>query len=167
MSISVSPLEEAVALHKQGALNEAAQVYQGILTQDPHQADALHLLGVIAHQQGDSARAVELINRAMGLRPSTAAFHANLAEAYRALRQLNRAVGCCRTALRLDPNQAEAANHLGLALLELGQPEAARDAFQTALRLNFPSSPWRAITWPTPGGFWATRTGPSVIFARR
>jgi tetratricopeptide (TPR) repeat protein len=133
--MSLSALDTAIALHRRGALDDAARAYRVVLAEDPHQADALHLLGVIAHQQGDSARAAELIQRAVGLRPSVAAFHANLAEAYRALGQLDRAAGCCRTALRLNPEQAEAANHLGLVLLQQGKTEAARDAFQTALRL--------------------------------
>ena len=43
------------------------------------------------------------------------AFHANLAEAYRCLGQLDRAVGCCR-ALGLRPDYPEALCNLGLAL---------------------------------------------------
>ena len=35
-------------------------------------------------------RAVEMISRAVAIRPNVAAFHANLAEAYRALGQLDR-----------------------------------------------------------------------------
>src|SRR5262249_43191959 len=107
--MSPSPLDTALALHQRGALDDAARAYQGVLAEDPDQADALHLLGLIAHQRGDSPRAVELIGRAVALRPGVAAYHANLAEAYRALGQLDRAAGCCRTALRLNPNQAEAA----------------------------------------------------------
>jgi tetratricopeptide (TPR) repeat protein len=132
----LSPLETALALHQRGALDDAARAYQGVLADEPEQADALHLLGLVAHQRGDSARAVGLIHRAVALRPGAAAYHANLAEAYRALGQLERAAGCCRTALRLDPRQAEAANTLGLVLLQQGQTQSAVGAFETALDLN-------------------------------
>ena len=63
-------LDAGLALHMRGALEEAARVYQHILAETPQHADALHLLGVIAHQRGDSVRAVKLIHQAISLRPS-------------------------------------------------------------------------------------------------
>ena len=83
---------------------------------------------MLRHQQGDHARAVELIGRAVALRPNVPAFHANLAEAYRALGQFERAVGCCRMALRLWPNYPEAHCNLGLALQGLGRHAEAVEA---------------------------------------
>jgi tetratricopeptide (TPR) repeat protein len=129
-------LNAALGYHQRGQLEQAARAYQAILTADPEQADAWHLLGVVAHQQGDHARAVEHITRAIALQPGEAAFHSNLAEAYRALGQLERAVGCCRVALRLQPDYPEAANHLGLALLAQGKTEAAVVQFREAVRLR-------------------------------
>ena len=49
-------------------------------------------------------KAIELISRAVALRPGAFAFHANLAEAYRVQGQFDRAIGCCRMALSLRPN---------------------------------------------------------------
>src|SRR4051812_34831864 len=118
-------LSTALGYHQRGLLEPAARIYQVLLDRDPTHADALHLLGVVALQQGHLPRAVELVSRAIALNPGVAAFHGNLAEAYRALGQLEQAVGCCRMALRLQPNFPEAANNLGLALLALGQTEAA------------------------------------------
>jgi tetratricopeptide (TPR) repeat protein len=129
-------LNTAIGYHQQGLLDQATRVYQRVLAQEPDQPDALHLLGVAAHQQGDHRRAIELIGRAVALRPSVAVFHANMAEAYRALRQYDRAVGCCRTALRLQPGYAEAANHYGLAVLDQGKVEEAVAQFQNAVRLK-------------------------------
>jgi hypothetical protein len=40
-----SSLGEAVALHQQGRLAEASDVYRAVLRRDPVQADAHHLLG--------------------------------------------------------------------------------------------------------------------------
>ena len=73
----------AMELHQTGQIGPAARLYQQILAQDEENADALHLLGVLRHQQGDHAQAVTLIGRAVAMRPNIAAFHANLAEAYR------------------------------------------------------------------------------------
>lgn len=126
----------ALQHHQSGRLEQAARIYQLILTQQPEHADALHLLGVVALQQGNAPRAVELICQAVAVNPSAAAFHANLGEAYRALGQLDRAAGCCQIALRLQPNYPEAANNLGLALLAQGKTEAAAAQFREALRLR-------------------------------
>ena len=76
---------EAFGRHQAGELAAAARGYQGILAREPNNADAAHLLGVILHQPGQSARAVELINRDVALRPSVPAFHANLESVSRRL----------------------------------------------------------------------------------
>ena len=89
-------LTTAIEMHRTGQLGPAAQWYQKALVGEEENADALHLLGVLHHQQGDHARAVELIGRAVALRPNAFAFHANLAEAYRAQGKFDRAIGCCR-----------------------------------------------------------------------
>jgi tetratricopeptide (TPR) repeat protein len=136
-------LNNAIACHQQGNLDQASRLYQAVLAGDPANADALHLLGVAALQRGDSARAIDLIGRAIARNPGVLAFHSNLAEAYRAAGQLDRASGCCRTALRLDPSCAEAANNLGLILLARGETAAAIVQFQSALRAR----PTAAMTW--------------------
>jgi tetratricopeptide (TPR) repeat protein len=129
-------LHQAVRHHQHGRLAEAARLYQVILAVQPGHPEALHLLGVVAHQQGDHARASDLIVRAIGGNPNDAMYHANLAEAYRALGQFDRAVASCRAALRLRPNYAEAANNLGLALLGQGRTDEAIARFGEALQLK-------------------------------
>ncbi len=127
-------LTAAIEMHQTGQWAAADSLYRQVLAREEQNVDALHLLGVLHHQQGGHAKAVELIGKAIALRPNVAAFHANLAEAYRALGQLDRAVGCCRTALRLLPDFPEAAIHLGLALRDQGKTEAAVEQFEAALR---------------------------------
>jgi tetratricopeptide (TPR) repeat protein len=126
----------AFSHHERGALEPAARLYQRVLDADPGHADALHLLGVLRHQQGDHAQAIEHIRRAVALRPSVPAFHANLAEAYRARGQFDRAAGSCRVALRLRPDYPEAFGNLGLALQGLGRLDEAVEQFRRALRLR-------------------------------
>jgi tetratricopeptide (TPR) repeat protein len=131
----------AIAMHQTGRLGPAARLYEKVLARGEN-ADALHLLGVLSHQQGQPTRAVELIARALALRPNAPAFHANLAEAYRAQGELERAAGCCRAALRLWPDYPEALCNLGLALQGLGQRPAAAGHFRRALQLrpDFPAA---------------------------
>ena len=51
-------------------LAEAEKVYVTILNERPNHFDALHLLGVLRHQQGNSAEAVRLIKAGAGARRS-------------------------------------------------------------------------------------------------
>ena len=56
---------DAVSSHNAGLLTEAAQGYQRVLQDDPMNADALHLLGVLLGQSGDTKAGVSLINQAV------------------------------------------------------------------------------------------------------
>jgi len=126
----------AFQLQKAGRFADAARAYHGLLERQPDNADALHLFGVLHHQSGYFARAVELIGKAVALRPGAAAFHANLAEAYRALGQYQQAIDCCQTALRLRPDYPEAANNLGLAFHDTDRFAEAVAQFNAALTLR-------------------------------
>ena len=53
-------LTRALEQHQRGFLDQAAQLYRRALVARPDDADALHLLGVVAHQQGDHGRALAL-----------------------------------------------------------------------------------------------------------
>ncbi len=78
-------LATAVHHHQAGRLQAAEEIYRRILAVEPNQADAIHLLGVIAGQAGHHEMAVEYIGRAIALRRTEAPFHNNLGEAYRGL----------------------------------------------------------------------------------
>ena len=64
-------LSTAISMHRSGQLGPASQLYQKILAREQENAEALHLLGVLNHQQGQHARAIELIGRAVALRPNS------------------------------------------------------------------------------------------------
>jgi tetratricopeptide (TPR) repeat protein len=129
-------LSEAVRHHEQGRLDQAAQLYRQVLAHNPNQPDALHLLGVVALQQGNARKAIERISQAIVLNPTAAPYFCNLAEACRLAGQFDRAIASCRIALRLQADYAEAHNNLGMALLSQGNAEEAAEQFRAALRLR-------------------------------
>jgi tetratricopeptide (TPR) repeat protein len=124
----------ALSCHQQGLLEDAARLYRQVLASNPAHADALLLLGLVAMQQGNPKRGVELISRAVVLRPQIALYYANLGEAYRMLGDQEQAAESFRRALALNPHLAPVANNLGLCLEALGQTEGAVAAFRAALR---------------------------------
>jgi Flp pilus assembly protein TadD len=121
------PLRIAFEHHRQGRLDEAALPCERVLPEQPGHIEALHPPGVVANRQGDHGRAVALIGRAVAGNPDNPVYHANLAEAYRMLGRLDEARACCRSALRLRPDFAEAANSLGLVFLAQNQTQAAAE----------------------------------------
>ncbi len=129
-------LAAAVALHQEGRLDQAEALYREILSTHPQHADALHLSGLIAHQRGDHATALENVERAIETAPAVAVYHANKARILRALGRSADAVDAARAALALEPDNAETLSELSGALLEAEQSAAALTAAVSALKVD-------------------------------
>ena len=126
----------AYAAHRDGRLDEAERDYRATLAADPAHIDALHMLGVLRHQQGQHAEAADLVRRAADLRPDDAALQLNLGNALKALGQLDGAIERFRNALTLSPTFALAHYNLGNAYSSLGRHEDAALSFSHAVRLQ-------------------------------
>lgn len=131
-----SLLARAFAAHRDGRLADAERDYRAALDADPVHADALHLLGVLRHQQGRNAEAVDLVGRAVALRPEDPALHLNLGNALKALGKLDDAIDRFRNALTLAPEFALAHYNLGNAYAAAERHADAVDAFRRSLRLQ-------------------------------
>ena len=118
--------------HRAGELPQAERAYHEILARDPRHADALHWLGVIAHQVRRHEAAVELIDKAIQINPRAASYHGNLGLALKALGQVKQAIDAYLSALALDPALAETHSNLGVALAETGQLPEAAQSFRAA-----------------------------------
>ena len=129
-------LAQAVAFHQAGQLQQAERVYRQVLQADPQNADAWHLLGVIAAQINQHETAVQYIRHAIELNSNSTAFHANLGAAHQKLKQFDQAVACFRRALELNPNNADAHNNLGVAFQSRGDLATAEACFRRALSHN-------------------------------
>ncbi len=128
--------DRAFAAHRDGRLDDAERGYRATLEHNPGHVDALHLLGVLRHQQGQHAEAVDLVRRAVDLRPEDAALQLNLGNALKALGQIDAAIDQFRNALTLAPSFPMAHYNLGNAYASLGRHEDAADAFARSVRLQ-------------------------------
>jgi tetratricopeptide (TPR) repeat protein len=124
----------AMLLHRTGKLVEAEALYQQILAIDPRHADAQHLLGVIAHQRGDHALAVSMIETALEWSPQSLQYCSNLAEALRALGRTDEAIAACRRALEQSPDAPELLHNLANTLCDQGRYEEAIGLYNRALQ---------------------------------
>ncbi len=109
------------------------------MTHEPRQPDALHLLGVIAHDVGRLDEAVELIAESLRVNPNNPAAINNLAGVLKDQRRYSEAIEFYDAALAATPEQAHIHSNRGNALKEQGRFEEAIEAYRRALELN-PSS---------------------------
>jgi tetratricopeptide (TPR) repeat protein len=128
-------MQWAVQCHTAGRLDEAEAIYRQILSRHPNDPDALHLLGIVAGQRGNAAMAVELISRAIAVRPSAAYFN-SLGECYRRMGQPDRAAINFRRSLELDPLSVDALNKLGGVEKEMGDSASAIARFRQSVELK-------------------------------
>jgi tetratricopeptide (TPR) repeat protein len=127
-------LQDAYNLHQAGRLDEAEFGYRAWLAERPADADALHLLGMLRHQRGDSAEALRLVSRAHDLQPDNGQLELALATLLRHAGDPAAARLAYARALALDPNLGGAHIGLGQLALDSGDTATAEEHFRTALR---------------------------------
>ena len=119
-----------------GQLQPAEAILRQILSKLPAHAEALHLMGVLTHQTGNSELAVDLIGKAIASQPGNAHFHANRGEMLRLLKRLDEAIQHGETAIRLAPDQASYHSNLGVAYYDSKDYARAEACQKKAMALN-------------------------------
>ncbi|WP_407049590.1 tetratricopeptide repeat protein [Methyloraptor flagellatus] len=114
---TVSGAAIAFALFGRGDLDGAAKVAEGLVAANPDDAEALHVLGLVAFRKGDAGRAVDLVQRSATIAPVPGTF-SNLGAILRAARRPAEAEAAYRAALKGDPNFADALANLGNLLMD-------------------------------------------------
>ena len=136
----MATISEALAIaiqhHEAGRLQAAEQIYRQILALQPNQADAWHLLGVIAYQVGKHGIAVEYIGRAITLSPYVESYYLDYGNTLKEQGKFDEAVACYRRALELKPDYAEAHNNLGVTLNDQRKWDEAIACYRRALELK-------------------------------
>jgi predicted TPR repeat methyltransferase len=128
--------EGALAHHRAGRFKDAEAGYREILKGTPDHADAMHLLGMLLNQRGEGQQAVELIQRAIAMKPGMAAMHLNLGVVLFGLSRFDEAVASYGNAIAIKPEYPEAHNNLGFALYRLGRTDEAIACYEKALELK-------------------------------
>ncbi|MGO8755099.1 MAG: tetratricopeptide repeat protein [Gallionellaceae bacterium] len=125
-----------LTLHQKGQLAQAHANYEEILKIQPKHFDALHLLGMIAYQNNNPRRALELIDKAIEICPNNALFYSNRAIVLKELKQYDAAVASYDKIIALKAGFAETYYNRGNLLKELNQLEAALVSYDKAIALK-------------------------------
>jgi len=129
-------LKLALQHHAAGRLVEAEQLYRLILDAVPNEPDVLDMLGAVTSQRGAHAEGLELIDRAIALRPDAADYHANRGLILFKLDRDEESVAALRTALALRPEFPTALYNLANSLQRLKRTDEAMACYQRALALD-------------------------------
>lgn len=133
---NVELVQRAAAAFQRRAWGEAANLCQLVLNQYGEDANALMILGSIRMETGDAVGAIALYERARDAMPTHIHVLVNLAAAYRAAGRLHEARMALEAALQVDRRFAIAHNNLGNVLLDIGDRETAKRAYERAVVLE-------------------------------
>ncbi len=129
-------IDDAIRHHEAGRLREAERLYRSMLDAEPHDPEALHLLGVLLTQVGEYDDAVEHIQAALNVNRDSALFESSLARAYLRSGKLAEAIETLERVVARQPDSFQAFSDLGAALQESGELERAIEAYRRSIALN-------------------------------
>jgi protein O-GlcNAc transferase len=135
ISTATDLLQEGLALHRRGAVAEAAARYAEVLRVEPGNADAHYYLGMMSCQNGQFAKGAEYARQSLACEPHHARAHVLLGRALDALGQRDEALTNFERAIALAPDLAQAHGHRADVLSELGRNEEAVESYDRALAL--------------------------------
>ena len=129
-------LQLAYAHWNAGQADQAEQYCQRVLTAWPGQADALHLMGVMAHAYGNLDLAITHLRQACLAPRAPAVYFSNLAEMCRQKGLLAEGEQAGQRAVALDPKLTDAWNNLGIILQESGKLDASLNCLERVVALK-------------------------------
>ncbi len=130
-----SLLQRGLEFHRNRQLVEAEACYREVLVIDPDNADAIHLLGLLADAIGDKELAVDLISRALSILPSSELYCASLARVLKSQGKMDQAIAYFQEAIRLAPERVDFRMDLAALYQELGRIEEAISCYRQCLEL--------------------------------
>ena len=131
--------QAAVTQYNSGRYAEAAASLEKILPQVSNNFEAQELLGLVYSGQSDDAKANPHLEKAVRLKPNSAAARTNLAANLTRLGKLDLAEVEFKKAVELDPRSYDTNHNLGEAYVRSGQLAKAQPFLVQAQKIN-PSS---------------------------
>lgn len=135
MTINSADLQQAIACHQQGRLDEAVEGYRQVLQVDPGHWNTRYLLGTALLQSGEFRECVNLLSSVVHERPDADAQN-NLGVAYKALGEWEQAARAFEAVVRSHPDYDQAYFNLGTLMADRGLHKDAEKCFRHGLTLN-------------------------------
>jgi len=126
-------LQAALQLHRSGQLDRAEPLYRQILAAEPQNPDALHFLGVLMIQRGQSLQGSAMIRQAISLRPDAVDYHVSLTEYFIQSGQWKEVDESIHRIVSFGPKNHALLIQLGRRLSQFGRQSGAVDLIKLAI----------------------------------
>ena len=130
-----SSLETGLQYQKEGRFQEARVLYRNILSVQPTNPDALHLLGLLEHKSGNNSAAETLIGQAISIGPNGAMYN-SLGCVLIAQGKADEAISSFKKALIFLPHMALAHFNLGNAMKDQGDLDGAAECYRQTIHFQ-------------------------------
>ena len=129
-------LTQAYSLHHNGKFAEAEILYRQLLTAQPRQPDALHLLGLLCYQTNRTLDAIAWLEQAVSISPKNTDYLHNYGRALNAAGRSDEAIRSYQKALSLTPKDLDLQINMGNAYLQLGRFEEAAGYYRRLVKIR-------------------------------
>ncbi len=129
-------MQQAIECQKAGDFRRAERIYRKLLSKNPADVNALHLLGLLYHAKGKHFEAVSLIRKAIGYHPTEPAMYTNLGVIFESRGMHTEAMACYRRAINVNPKAWEAHFNLGNVYSQFALHDDAVRHYQIASDLK-------------------------------
>jgi Flp pilus assembly protein TadD len=117
-------------------LGEASGICEDVLAANPDYPAALALLAIVMGMKNDLDRGIELLRRAIGLRPGIPSWYAHLSSMCRNTYRMEEAITTGQESIRLDPNNPDHLVNMSLVFVDVDDRERAIACLLRALGLK-------------------------------
>ena len=132
----IAKIEQAIVHAQAGDLAKAEALLDPIAKGDPDLPEVNHQLGMVYVRTGRTDAGLQLLRKAVAIRPEESLYWNNLGAACLAIERSQEAVDAVKKALAIDAKNFMAWQNLGLGQRDLGDRTAAAEAFDRANALG-------------------------------
>jgi tetratricopeptide (TPR) repeat protein len=129
-------IQSAFRLLQTGNAQQAEHICREILKTQPHDPDALYLLGIIHDRTGDYGSAIECIKKSLQFNPANDYASFDLGTIFKKTGQIDEAIFFYQKTVQLNPSNAGAHYCLAVALQERGRFDDALASYAKVLQIN-------------------------------
>jgi tetratricopeptide (TPR) repeat protein len=133
---NVAQIQTALSYFRAGLLDEAKGACEAIVAAEPEDPAALRLLGQIAYQEGDLARAAECLKGSLAGKADQFSIWIKLGNVFTDLGESAEAMAAYDKAIALNPEHSLGHFWKGQAFAAEGDMEQAFAAYEQAIKLN-------------------------------
>jgi Flp pilus assembly protein TadD len=128
----VAKIDQAIAFAQAGDLAKAEALLDPVAKSDPDLPEVNHQLGMVYVRTGRTDAGLQLLRKAVAIRPEESLYWNNLGAACLSIERSQEAVDAVKKALAIDAKNFMAWQNLGLGQRDLGDRAAAAEAFDRA-----------------------------------